>query len=247
MSAKRFGRLVVLIFVLLLSDALAGDRVIGSLSIHAAQTIDHADASRTFIRPRLQIGAGDSAQHHRITRGVPGVCELLGMDGFLQKYVVRSADIADGVELNNHGVVVANRPGYYIESVTCTATQPYWPALIAESVEQHEDGSVTVLMPSIHTGPQVFQVVSGHIVGVCRLLGYNTMVKRHLAWSEERVSGVSMSMDGKIYLEATGTYVTSVTCKNVSPDNASSAARDRFDEQIREYRDQQTDFPLYDD
>jgi len=245
MSAEQFARLALFCLVLFVGSASAGEQNADQQSIHALQIIENADASKTFVQPRLRTGKGDSAIQHRITRGVPGLCELFGMDGFLQDYVVRSDDIQNGVELSNDGVVVAFKPGHYIESVTCTAAQPYWPTLIAESIEQHADGSVTVLMPSIHTGPENFRIVSGYTVGACRLLGYNAMVKRYLAWSEQRVAGVSMSMDGRIYLDATGTYLTSITCKNAPPELPSSAGRDRFEEQIREYRERQPDYTLY--
>lgn len=243
MNTGQSARIYLLCLALFAGSSFAGEPLagqeFGKPSIHAEQVIENTDASKTFTTLWLRSGAGDSTEQHRISRGVPGICKLFGMDGFLQDYVVRSDDIRGGVELSDDGMIVAIRSGYYIESVTCTAAQPYWPRLIAESIEQHADGSITALMPTIHTGPETFRIVSGFTAGACRLLGYNTVVKHSLVWSEQRVAGVSISMDGRIYSEALDTHLTSISCKNVSQEKFSSAGRARFDEEAREYREQQ--------
>ncbi|MAF84785.1 MAG: hypothetical protein QGH93_06550 [Gammaproteobacteria bacterium] len=238
MDIMRFTCWCFLCLALFSTSVRAGEQVVGATSIHAAQIIENADASRTFLQPRLRTGSGNPAEQLRISRGVPGICALFGMDGFLQDHVIRSDEIKDGVELSAEGLVVGIRTGYYIESVTCTAEQPYWPKLLAESIQQNADGSITAYQPIIHSGPESFRIVSGFTAGACRLLGFNAVLKHSLVWSEQRAAGISISLDGRIYAKATDTYLEAISCRNVSQEKYSSAERALFDQKVREHREQ---------
>lgn len=177
--------------------------------IHADETLENLDSSKTFIRPRILGEAGPLG----IGQGIPGACRLFGMEGYLKDYVVWSGDLKDVVSVSNDGHVGDVRSGKYVESMTCISGQHYMPKITVESKTKNPDGSVTMRLPRIHNGPRYFPILSGH-AGACRLLGYDDTVKYSLEWSEQPTAGVSLAMDGQIYEKASGTYLIALGCRN---------------------------------
>lgn len=190
--------------LLLCTDACAGKRV-----IDADQIVVNMDSSKTFIRPRILGEAGRLG----IRQGIPGACRLFGMEGYLKDYVVWSADLKNAVPVSDDGTIGDVEAAHYVESMTCTSRQAYFPKITVESIEKNGDGSVTVRLPQIHHGTGQFPVLSGH-TAVCRMLGYDKAVKYSLEWSSQRVAGVNLALDGRIYEKASGTYLTALGCKN---------------------------------
>lgn len=199
--------------------------------IYANQVVDNPDTSRTFFEP--WIAAEDGSQL-RILQGVPGACRLFGMSDYLAGYVVWSKDLRQAVRVASDGSISDIRNGHYIESMTCISGQPYLPKLLAEEITFRPDGSVTVTMPVVYSGPDRYWIVSGFSVGACRLLGYNATIQFSQEWSLETVSGVSLGFEGKIYGDATGTYLTSLRCKNVDEKSFSSPGRHEFEMRLKE-------------
>jgi hypothetical protein len=196
-------RIAVLIWVTL-SSAAAFMPV-----IQADEILENPDSSKTFIRPRILGESGSWG----IGQGIPGACRLFGMEGYLKDYVVWSGDLKDAVSISNDGHVGEVQIGSYVEAMTCTSVQPYFPKITAESRSQNSDGSVTIRLPQIHHGPRHFPVLSGH-AGACRLLGYSQKVEYSLEWSTRRARGVSLALDGQIYERATGTYLIALGCRD---------------------------------
>jgi hypothetical protein len=177
--------------------------------VHAERILDNLDSTRTFIHPRILGEAG----YLGIGQGIPGACRLFGMEGYLKDYVVWSHDLKDGVPVSEDGQVGEVRVGSYVEEMTCTSGQPYFPKITVESMSKNSDGSVTIRLPQIHNGPSHFPILSGH-AGACRLLGYSQKVEYSREWSSQRTPGVSLALDGKIYEKASGTHLTALGCKN---------------------------------
>lgn len=189
----------------------------GGSEIRAARVVTNLDSSKTFIHPRIVDEAdqrgSEAGIELGIRQGIPGACRLFGMDGYLKDYVVWSSDLRDGVPVGDDGELGAVEAGRYVESMTCTAGQPYSPKISVESQTENADGSVTLRLPQIHHGPRSFPVLSGH-AAVCRLLGYSESVGHSLEWSTGQMAGVSLAFDGQIYEKASGTRLTSLRCKN---------------------------------
>ena len=102
---------------------------------------------------------------------------------------------------------------------------------------KHRDGSVTIAMPQIHSGPETYPVVSGFLAGVCRLLDYNSFLQHSEEWSATIVDGVSLGFDGQIYVNESGTYLTSLRCKNVARAKFNSPGRQQFEKKLKESRE----------
>ncbi|MAG32045.1 MAG: hypothetical protein CL908_14275 [Deltaproteobacteria bacterium] len=177
--------------------------------IAADETLTNPDSSKTFVRPRIVSQGGRLG----IRQGIPGACHMFGMAGYLKEYVVWSNDLMDGVPLADDGRVGEVQRAKYVESMTCTSSQPYVPKITTQSKSENPDGSVTMGLPQIHHGPQEFPILSGH-AGACQLLGYTHAVQHSREWSERRVLGVSLAADGQIYEVASGTSLTAFGCRN---------------------------------
>ncbi|MFV1981088.1 MAG: hypothetical protein ACC655_08045 [Rhodothermia bacterium] len=202
--------------------------------IDADRVIENLDSSKTFIRP---VVIGESGRLG-VRQGAPGACRLFGMDDFLRGQVIWSTARRDGASISDQGVVSDIKPGFYIESITCIAAEPYIPKITVDAIHENADGSVTVDMPEIHSGAEHYRIVSGFAAGACRLLGYNTAIQYSLVWSTQKAAGVSLAYDGQIYSKASGTYLTGLSCKNKPTKNFASPARALFDQRIREWREQ---------
>ncbi|MBJ20129.1 MAG: hypothetical protein GY910_26285 [bacterium] len=203
-SARFETGLIVGCVVLLAAACTAGPPV----AIRADQIVDNLDSTRTFVRPRIQGEAG----HLRIGQGIPGACRLFGMEGYLKEYVKWSLDLGEAVPVSEDGQVGEARLGRYIEAITCTPKRSHVPRITVESKSEASDGSVTVTGPRVHHGPEHFPILSGH-AGACQLLGYAQKVEYSLEWSSGPAHGVSLTLSGRIYERASGTYLTALGCK----------------------------------
>lgn len=241
MSVEQIRPALVISLVLACTSAPAGQPAepsIGNGRISADRVITNPDSSVTFVHPWVPGRADHSGERLAIRRGVPGACGLFGLDDFLRGHVVWSKQIEPGVSIDKDGTLGEIEPAYYIASMTCITGQDYVPKITAEAINQNADGSVTVIMPLIHTGTKNYPIVSGFSAGACRLLGYNSAIQYSQEWSEQQVAGVSLGFDGQIYEKASGTYLTALRCKNKPREKYSSPGRARFEERVEEGRDQ---------
>ncbi len=209
----------------------------GQAVIEAEEVVDNPDSSRTFVSPWIVMDPLDRDLRFRIRQGVPGACRLFGMSDYLRGFVVWSKDLRDAVGVNGDGSISDVEVGHYVESMTCISDQPYVPKITVKERKERLDGAVTVTLPLIHSGSATYRVVSGFLAGVCRLLGYNSAVKYSEEWSAATAAGVSLGFDGQIYIEETGTYLTSLECRNVDQGKYTSPGRRQFENRIKETRE----------
>ncbi len=199
-------------FFSMLTISAAALAVGGKGTLHSSEIIDNPDNSRTFIRPSISLPGVSVQQRFGIRKGVPGACHLGGMDDFLSDYVQWSKDMIKSVAIDRDGVVSGAEMGFYIEAMTCVSSPSPLPTLVAQNVQHHSNGSITVKMPVLYHGPASYPIHSGH-EGACRLLGYDKPIKYSLEWSDTRATSVSLDADGRIYTRATGNFLTAMDCE----------------------------------